>query len=388
MVAACVIGTMLVNLYGGTLGVLMPYLSRAFGWRRAELSASVMIVCIGLLLLGPVFGNLVDRLGPRRIAIAGVILYSVALSGVGLSGPTIWSWYLAWSLVAIVNPMANNLVWTSAISRTFKWHRGLALSIGLSGVGVATFAASLLAVWTFSAFGWRGTYFSLGLGGLLLAAPMIWKLFRTPNLKSGRIESSALSLRGPEISEILRHSLFWRLLVSVTLVSAAIGTLMIHLQPIMRDAGVSAAAAAAYAAAMGPAAIAGRLLGGYLLDHMPARVVAAVAFALPAVPCAILLHYHASPPLSLCSAITIGLSLGIEGDIVAYITARYLGLRRYGLIYALLFGFYALGAGIAPVVAGAIFDVSGSYSIMLKCLMTGVLASASLVASLGAPPEL
>ena len=110
MVAACVIGTMLVNLYGGTLGVLMPYLSRAFGWRRAELSASVMIVCIGLLLLGPVFGNLVDRLGPRRIAIAGVILYSVALSGVGLSGPTIWSWYLAWSLVAIVNPMANNLV--------------------------------------------------------------------------------------------------------------------------------------------------------------------------------------------------------------------------------------------------------------------------------------
>jgi MFS family permease len=395
VVLAGVVGTMLVNTYGGTLGVLMPFLSKEYGWTRAELSASVMIICTGLLLLGPVVGALVDRIGLRRIAISGVILFCAALFGVGLSGPSVWSWYLAWTLVAVVNPMANNLVWTAAINRSFRKRRGLALSIGLSGVGLGTFIAPLFAVWTSRLFGWRGAYFSLGLGGLLLAVPVIWKLFLFPDRTqaaarpSGNREASAeaAGLDGPEIAEILRDSRFWRLLVSVTLVSAGIGTLMIHMQPVMRDAGVSAGAAARYAAIMGPSAIVGRLFGGYLLDRLPARLVAAVTFALPAVPCAILLRYDASLLLSVCATIATGVSLGVDGDIVAYITARYLGLRRYGLAYSLIFGCYAFGAGFAPVVAGAIFDVSGSYAIMFKILIVGLLSSAALVASLGTPPK-
>ena len=226
-----------------------------------------------------------------------------------------------------------------------------------------------------------------------MAMPVIWKLFRFPDrtraVPVGDREATAegAALDGPEIAEILRDSRFWRLLVSVALVSAGIGTLMIHMQPVMRDAGVSASMAAKYAAIMGPSAIVGRLFGGYLLDHLPARLVAAATFALPAIPCTILLHYDASPISSVCAAIATGVSLGVNGDIVAYITARYLGLRRYGLTYSLIFGCYAFGGGFAPVVAGAIFDVSGSYTIMFKLLIAGLLSSAVLVASLGTPPR-
>jgi MFS family permease len=385
---------MLVNTYAGTLGVLMPYLSKEYGWSRAELSASVMIICAGLLLLGPIVGSLVDRVGLRRIALAGVLLFCAALAGVGLSGPSVLTWYFAWTLVASVNPMANNLVWTAAINRSFRRRRGLALSIGLSGVGAGTFVAPLFAVWTSRLFGWRGTYFALGIAGLLTAVPIVWKLFfppdrrhSAPSSRDRHAQAEISDLDGPKMMEILGDSRFWRLLVSVLLVSAGIGTLMIHMQPLMRDAGVSATTAASYAAITGPSAIAGRLFGGYLLDRLPARLVGAVTFALPAAPCAILLHYDGSPALSLCAAIATGMSLGVDGDIVAYITARYLGLRRYGLTYSLIFGCYAFGGGFAPVVAGAIFDVSGSYAGMLKLLIVGLLLSAALIASLGTPPK-
>jgi predicted MFS family arabinose efflux permease len=388
-VAAAVAGTMMVNFYVGTLGVLMPVLSSRFGWSRAQLSASVMIVCIGLLLIGPLAATVVDRFGTRRVALMGTIGYCGALALVALSGPQIWTWYVAWSLVAIANPLVNNLTWTTAITRAFVVHRGLALSVGISGVAVANLIAPPLAIWSSYAFGWRGSYLTLALVGMVLVLPAIWVLFAE---RSYPYEASRASkLRNDEAdhrlhaSQLLRNTQFWRLAACMLMVSAGIGTLVVHFQPIMRDAGLAAARAAGFAAMLGPAAIVGRLMGGYILDRLPLRPVAAAAFALPALAAAVLLRYDASAELSIVSAIAIGLSLGIEGDIVAYLTANYFGLRLYTRSYGLLFGLFAFGAGVAPVLAGAIFDWSGSYDIMLKLLISGLLASALIMITLGKP---
>jgi predicted MFS family arabinose efflux permease len=391
LVVAAAAGTMMVNLYVGTLGVLMPVLSSRFGWSRAQLSASVMIVCTGLLLLGPIAGMIIDRFGPRRVALTGTLLYCGALTLVALAGPQIWTWYIAWSLVAIANPLVNNLTWTTAITRAFALQRGLALSAGLSGVGIANFISPPLAIWSLSAFGWRGSYFTLALVGLMLVLPATLLLFVTPE-NSGSLEAppvSDLCVDGPgaelRLSELLRNSQFWRLAACMVMVSAGIGTLVVHFQPIMRDAGLTAARAAGFAALLGPAAIAGRLAGGYMLDHLPLRPVAATAFALPALAAAMLLHYDASARFSVVCAIAIGLSLGIEGDVVAYLTANYFGLRFYTRSYGLLFGLFAFGAGFAPVLAGAVFDGSGSYDGMLKLLLVALLASAMIMITLGKP---
>jgi predicted MFS family arabinose efflux permease len=382
---------MMVNLYVGTLGVLMPVLSGRFGWSRAQLSASVMIVCTGLLLLGPITGTIVDRCGPRRVALAGTFAYCGALFLVGLSGPKIWTWYLAWGLVAIANPLVNNLTWTTAITRAFVLQRGLALSLGLSGVGIASLISPPLAIWSLSAFGWRGSYFALALVGLLLVLPAILWLFVIPERSGSHRASSApsvgtgLAIAELQPSHLLRNSQFWRLAACMLMVSAGIGTLVVHFQPIMRDAGLTAARAAGFAALLGPAAIVGRLAGGFMLDNLPLRPVATAAFALPALAAAVLLHYDASARFSVISAIAIGLSLGVEGDVVAYLTARYFGLRSYTRSYGLLFGLFAFGAGFAPVLAGAIFDWSGSYDSMLKLLLGALSMSALIMITLGKP---
>lgn len=393
VVAAGIIGMMVVNLHSATLGVLMTPLNEAFGWSRAQVSASILIITILLLLLGPLAGILVDRYGPRRIASAGIALFSLGLAGVGLSGPEVWTWYLAWAFVGVVYAAASSVVWTTAISRSFVKHRGLALSIALSGTGLANFITPLLAVWTFQNFGWRGTFFTLAAGGLLVALPLIWMLLATSGRGSSGRPAGAIPLEGETqrpgltIREVLRSTRFWRLVATMLLTAAGVSTLFYHFQPMLRDAGVSAVTAASYAAVTGPTLIIGRILGGYLLDRMSARLVAAVSFALPAAACLILMQYDGSMTMGLLAAVIIGLSFGAEGDVVAYLTAQYFGLRHYAFTYAIVYGVYAFAFGLSPVIAGAVFDVFGSYNSMLALLIVGLLLSAVIVALLGKPPD-
>ena len=389
VVLAGLSGMILTNLHAGTISVMMAPLQQAYGWSRAEISSSILLICIFQLAFGPVVGLFADRIGPRRVALTGVLLFSVALFCVGLSGPGIVTWYIAWAVVGLTYPMASTVIWTMGISRCFVQHRGLAFSVALAGTGLANLLTPIIAVAALPVFGWRGTFFALALGGLVIAWPTVWLFFKpdqimaTPAVAAGapKIIASGYSSR-----EVFRHIRFWMLATTMLLVAGAIGVLSLHFQPIMRDAGLSAAAAAGYAALAGPALIAGRILGGYLLDRLSARLVAAVAFALPALACAILLNSHPSPVLSITTAVIIGLSAGAEGDVVAYLVARYFGLKRYGVTYAILYGLYAFGFGLAPVIAGGVFDVLGSYDVMLSVLIIGLLVSGLLAALLGKPP--
>lgn len=390
MVLAGAFGMILSNLHAGAIGALMQPLEVQFGWSRAQISASIMIICICQLMLGPFAGALVDRVGPRRVALVGVILFAIALAAVGLSGPSITSWYVAWAAVGITYPAVSTVVWTMGISRCFERHRGLAFAVALSGVGVANFTTPLIAIAALPVFGWRGTFLALALGGLAVTFPLVWLLFHPGRIaKEATLNEAgaALALPGFTARKILHSIRFWALALAMLLVSAAIGALALHFQPIMRDAGLSASQAAGYAALTGPALIVGRIFGGYLLDRLPTRYVAAVCFTLPAAVCAILLNYDASPTMSALAAVFLGVSFGVEGDVVAYMTARYFGLKRYGFAYAILYGLYAFGFGVAPVIAGGAFDALGSYDAVLKLLIVGLLLSGVVAALIGRPPE-
>jgi predicted MFS family arabinose efflux permease len=389
VVVSGIAGTTMANLYVGTLGVLMPSLALRFGWSRAQLSASVLIVCAGLLLFGPAVAPLIARVGLRAVALRGAALYCIGLFTVGLTGPKVWTWYAAWTMVALANPAVNNTVWTTAVTRLYRHNRGLALSTALSGVGLASFIAPPLALWIADSFGWRAAYFSMAIGSLFLIVPSLWALFRPPDEPAESSNGARRVAPSPfdhrSLWAILDSSQFWRLAAGVVIVSAGIGTLLVHFQPIMRDAGVSGRTAAAFASILGPTSVVGRLIGGYILDRLPPRFVASGAFALPAFAAALLLHYDGSTASSVIAATAIGFSLGLEGDVVAYLTAAYFGVRNYSSSYALLFGLFAIGAGAAPVVAGAIFDWTGSYAVMLKLLITALGIASVMMVSLGPP---
>jgi hypothetical protein len=57
----------------------------------------------------------------------------------------------------------------------------------------------------------------------------------------------------------------------------------------------------------------------------------------------------------------VGLSIGAEIDLLAYLATRYFGLQSFGLAYGLLFSAFLIGTATRPVVYGAGFDTTGSY---------------------------
>jgi sugar phosphate permease len=68
-------------------------------------------------------------------------------------------------------------------------------------------------------------------------------------------------------------------------------------------------------------------------------------------------------------------------------TAKYFGLKRYTFSYAILIGLFSFAYGLAPVIAGAVFDAVGAYDPLLNLLIAGLFVSALITLLLGRPPE-
>lgn len=387
LAGAC--GAMLSGLHTTAISTVMAHLNAAYGWSRAQVSASVMIVSMIVFIIGPFMGSLIDRVGPRRIALIGVPCYSLALAAVGLTGPGIWSWYLAWGVAGLAYTMISAVVWALGVSRCFMRQRGLALAVALSGTGIAGIVAPLVAVGAMDLLSWRWAFFLFGLAGLALILPVVWWLFH-PDPAPGERGSAAVGPAGPSgltRRELFASRRFWQMFGSVALVGAGCGVLVMHFQPMLRDRGLSAETAAGIASLMGLCMIAGRLAGGALLDHLPAHRVAAACFVLPALSSAILLSpVHAVPAYVLVIAL-VGFSFGAEGDILAYLTVRYFGFRVSGLAYSLMFGMFSMCFGTSPVVAGWAFDVLGDYRTILILVLAMVLVGSLATLLLGEPPR-
>src|SRR5271156_477690 len=136
------------------LGVMIKPLSALYGWPRASTTVAVLMTATGTMLLAPVMGHVVDRMGPRRMGLVGLVLLGASIAGIGLSGPSIWSWYLTWAIYAVVQPAAGNIVWAKAVPSRFDRDRGLALAVMLTGGSVLYSFLPPAAVFLLQHYGW------------------------------------------------------------------------------------------------------------------------------------------------------------------------------------------------------------------------------------------
>src|SRR4051812_22673198 len=102
VVLAAILGYTASAIHQQSLGVMMKPLSAAFGWSRAEIAAAASMASIGTIVTAPLVGRLVDRFGARKVSSIGLPLYCLGIAAAGLTGPSIWSWYLVWGFVALV----------------------------------------------------------------------------------------------------------------------------------------------------------------------------------------------------------------------------------------------------------------------------------------------
>lgn len=369
LVVACFIGFSFFSIMTHSLGVFMEPLSREFGWSRTLISSGVTISSAVTALLSPFFGILIDRYGSRKVALPGLVAAMFAISAFSLANGSAWQWMGLWVFYAVISISVKTTVWTAAIVGSFTAAQGLALGFMLAGTGAAQVILPPLTTWLVDEFGWRLAYVWLGGGWGGLTLLLCWFFLHDVHSRAASGAAGEAKARpdlpGLTIAEAWRDSALWRIATSTFFVMLLTIGLLIHQIPILVEAGVSRIDAAWLASLAGLAGIVGKLVSGVLLDRYRANWIGGLTLVATGLAFLLLIDGVRTPALIVVAMVVNGYSAGSKLQIASYLTARYGGVRNFGVIYGLITSLVAFGSGVGPMLAGFVYDTAGDYTAFL-----------------------
>lgn len=378
-----------------TIGMFAPELSREFGWSFATLMGSIAVQSGVVMISSPLVGLALDRFGARPVALISMFLFGLCYMSLAFSNGSLTLYYAQWVIMAILGTGTLSATWTRVVTGWFDRHRGLALGLASTGSGIAGFLVKPLTAWLIADYGWRIAFLVIGALPIVIGMPIIGWLLREYKSGAAAIASGTSGAQSPppddeegmSLLAALRHPRFWVLAAAFLLISFSLTAPTPNLENILRASGFELPAIAKVTASFGLAVIAGRIIGGWLLDRLWAPACAAVILALPAIGCWLLTSAALDSPMALTSVIFLGLGVGFEFDLLAFLISRYFGRRHYGAIYGCFYTVIALGGGLGPVVYGYAFDSTGSYVLILRLGVGCLIVGAALLLTLGAYPK-
>ncbi|MDP9089840.1 MAG: MFS transporter [Pseudomonadota bacterium] len=383
-----------------SFGVFFNPLSRDFHASRAAVSLAYTLHNIIVALLTPLLGRLIDRVGARRVILIGTAIFGLILLSSEILGSRLAFLYIFYAVLGLVAGTTSPVPYGVVVSHWFNRRRGLALGLIAVGLGLGGIFVPLLAQRLIATFGWRTAYATLGGAALLISLPIVGACLLDDPKQKGLQADGSVSAQTPEQDakrdeglswhETRRHPTFWLMIAAFFLAGTSLMGCILHLPALLTDRGVSAQGAALASSLVGVALMLGRLGTGYLLDRVFAPRLAMLFFGGAAVGIA-LLWVGTEGKISLLAAFLLGLGMGAEVDIIAFMMSRYFGMRALGTAFGYGFGSYVLAGALGVWVMGAGFDLAHSYSVPLGGFFIAMLAAIGLIARLGpyrygAPP--
>ncbi|WP_375397335.1 MFS transporter [uncultured Sphingomonas sp.] len=390
LVVAATIGMSITGVHLYSLGVLLAPIAAETGWSRTEITLGQTLSSAVNAVLAPLCGVLMDRYGPRRIAIPGTIVFCLGMVAFAAIGHSLFHWYATWGILSVGLIGLKPNVWTGAVSSAFSASRALAFALVISGVSLAGALVPSITNLLLDHYGWRGAYVGLGILWAAMLLPLCLLFPKAlPRSPAAFAAADGIGvLPGLTVRAGLRSRAFAGLAIAGFVFSTALFAITFHFVPMLRDRGFNPAAAAAIAGLIGIFSIIGRLITGVLLDRYAGALVGGIALLLPIIPVTLLLMLTSdSLWLMTLLAILIGLSVGSELDILAYLATRYFGLRFYGTLFGCIIGVLAAATALGPVLGSMIRDQTGSYRLLLWLALPGFVISALAIATAGRYPE-
>jgi len=393
--ALLVIGLASGPVWGG-VGLWVKALEMHFGWSRAQLTGAFSLAQLEGSILGPLLGYLIDRLGPRRMVLIGLVITGL---GFVLFSRTnnLLTFYVSYSLIMLGTAAGTWLPLMTVVNRWFIRKRGLAMAVAAEGSPLGGLLLLPVLAWaiTPSHFGWSTTALWIGIVFLALAFP-ITRFIRerpedygeradgdpSPNASMSQIEVVRTPPRDigsrdqPDFtaSQAIRTSAFWLITFGHAFSSLLFATLTVHLVPMLTDQGMSLQSSAYVFSVMMGVAAAFQLIGGYIGDRMETRVAVA-AFGFIQAAGFIVAVFVQSMPMAILFAVLFGAGFGGRNPLTVAIRAEYFGPNAFATITGISSAPMYLFMLAAPLFAAFIFDTQGSY--MIAWLILGGLGSMS-----------
>ena len=362
-----------IALYG--LPFFYDFMVRDFGWSRAQVTSGN---ALSKLVVGPLFGFaagwIVDRFGPRRLMLAGILMAGTALIGLG-SISTLTGFYFFYLFNAIGYVLGGPLPNQVLLSRWFSAARGRAMGFAYLGIGLGGALVPLVAVRLSHELGWQGALKVLGVAIIVIALPLALFVKESP---AGTAVASVAATPRTSLREVLNRPAFYLLMIGSMCSIAAVGGANQHLKLYLSiDHGYTQGAAAAVASLTLAASLVGRLGMGWLADRMPKRHVMLLIYLLVASSLPILLYAN-SPGAVTAFAVIFGIGLGGEYMVIPLMAAELFGTRVLGRVLGLVLAADGVAEALSPVLVGRLRDVSGTYvtgfSTLIGFAVTGAIA--------------
>jgi len=218
-------------------------------------------------------------------------------------------------------------------------------------------------------FGWRTSYIVIGAFVMLALVAIAQVLKRDPShmglLPDGdsrtEISGPNTTERGISLREAIRGRPFWTICFANIAIVSCLMVIMLHIVPHTTDLGLSTATAAAILAMIGGISMAGRLGIGSTIVRVGTRACILVCFIL-FVSAFLCIQLAKEPWMLILFAIVYGFGHGGYFTLISPLVAERFGLRPHGVLFAIVLFAGPFGGGMGPVIAGHIFDVTGSYS--------------------------
>ncbi|MFC3175308.1 MFS transporter [Novosphingobium bradum] len=385
-------GMALTGIAVYSIGQIMAPMSAELGWSRTQITSGLMVFAITSLFALPMVGRLVDRVGPRRVAMPGTVLMGASFAALGLVNGSLALWWALWVLFTLGSAAANPVIWATIVSRLFVRGRGLAIGVMMCGSALGAACTPLLTRWAIDAFGWRLAFGVVGMTySLITCLLVVTCVDGAPPAAEGQAAGAHGAPPAPgdgpvqsglTFQEAMRDRWVIALLAGIFLIMVLVVSLTVHMIPILGERGIPLATAAPMAAGIAIGSIVGKLAVGWIADRTASRLVPAACFAVPGATCLLLLLAQGPGLLILAAIFLTGLGAGSLLQLSAYLVARYVGMRSFAQVYSIATALLALTGGFGPMLAGFVFDVAGSYRPLLLAGIPWSLAIAAVIAAL------
>ena len=370
-------------------GVYLKPIGQELHFSRGVFSSALGLANIVTAFAAPVFGWLIDRYGMRVIMLPMLVLFALSTGAISLLTASVGLLIVLFAIQGLFATVQLPAGYSKMISARFDDQRGLALGIGLAGVGLGTVLLPQYARVLMEHYGWRTGYLGLGVAIFILAFIPVALFFKEPEvmrknrelMKAG-VKTDDPSLPGITLSEAMRKGKYWALTFSVFLLLSVTNGILVHVVPMLTDRGISVKTAVTALSVGGMMLIIGRLIAGYLLDKVYAIYIAIFFMAVPIIGVALLISGAAGlwPTLAV---ITVGLSIGAELDLVAFIVSRYFGIRSFGALCGLIMMFVNFANAAGMMLMGWCFQIKHSYVPMLWVFVVFLVVAIALMSSMG-----
>jgi MFS family permease len=359
------------------------------GWSHGGIIAGLsarMVVGAGAGLL---VGHVADRRwGSAKLLLIGVSIDSIALFSLRwVESPL--QFVLVYGVIGGIGNTGMRLVQATLIPKWFVGRRGTAVGFAANGGGVSALIMVPITAFLIDQLGWRDAWGALGGIMALSLIPLVPLALRAPEdigqlpdngavvRRSGGRFSSA-DERSYRLNEVLYTWQFWLLMLAALFGMYSLQTHTVVMVPYFKEIGFSSGQAAAGLSVYGAFSIGMRFVWGWMADRFSVRKAIMVQAVLTGIGALILMQVTTATLLFVAMAYQ-GMMLSGYPPLQILLWPEFFGRMHIGSIVGLTQFLVTIAGAVGPVVAGVVYDHTGSYTSALWLLVGTWLACAGLM---------